>query len=204
VERAITGYHHDEHADWVAELACGHDQHVRHHPPFQQRPWVMSDQGRASRIGSPLSCPLCDRGELPTGLRLVRASPEWDEDTMPASLRRAHRLPARTWGRIVLRHGRLRLTLATVGGLELELAGHGATHGIPPDLDHAVEPLGRVRFSIDLLAASAPATGGSVPTKEPPGQGGDPACWAGMLCPECGIVLDDSPHRSGCPLGPPG
>lgn len=64
MQRAITGYHQDEAGDWVAELACGHAQHVRHRPPFEQRPWVHSEQGRAERIGTPLTCPLCDREEL--------------------------------------------------------------------------------------------------------------------------------------------
>ncbi|HWE54031.1 MAG TPA: hypothetical protein VG435_00890 [Acidimicrobiales bacterium] len=31
-------------------------------------------------------------------------------------------------------------------------------------------------------------------------EGGDPACWAGLICPDCGIVLDGSPHRAGCPV----
>jgi hypothetical protein len=29
-------------------------------------------------------------------------------------------------------------------------------------------------------------------------QGGDPACWAGLVCPECGAILDGSEHRSDC------
>jgi hypothetical protein len=29
-------------------------------------------------------------------------------------------------------------------------------------------------------------------------EGGDPACWAGLLCPDCGAVLDGSPHRERC------
>jgi hypothetical protein len=32
-------------------------------------------------------------------------------------------------------------------------------------------------------------------------QGGDPACWAQLLCPECGAVLDGGPHREGCEAG---
>jgi hypothetical protein len=32
--RPIVGFHQDEHQDWVAELSCGHNQHVRHRPPF--------------------------------------------------------------------------------------------------------------------------------------------------------------------------
>jgi hypothetical protein len=31
----ITGFHQDEEANWVAELSCGHQQHVRHRPPFK-------------------------------------------------------------------------------------------------------------------------------------------------------------------------
>lgn len=115
MEQVITGYHQDEAGDWVAELACGHDQHVRHRPPFEQRPWVLSEQGRAERIAMPLSCPLCDRGELP-GVK---------------------------------------------------------TTDVPGDGDAE------------------------------PDEGGDPACWAGVLCPECGIVLDGSAHLRGCSLGYP-
>ena len=61
VERAIVGYHRDEHGDWVAELACGHQQHVRHQPPFQLRPWVVEREGRRGRLGTPLECRLCGR-----------------------------------------------------------------------------------------------------------------------------------------------
>lgn len=35
MQQSIIGYHQDEHGDWVADLACGHGQHVRHHPRFQ-------------------------------------------------------------------------------------------------------------------------------------------------------------------------
>ncbi|HLI00429.1 MAG TPA: hypothetical protein VKV06_06550 [Acidimicrobiales bacterium] len=30
-------------------------------------------------------------------------------------------------------------------------------------------------------------------------QGGDPACWAHLLCPECGAVLDAGPAEPVCP-----
>jgi hypothetical protein len=58
--RGITGYHLDEAGDWVAELACGHRQHVRHKPPFFLRPWVATPEGRASMIGTELDCKRCD------------------------------------------------------------------------------------------------------------------------------------------------
>jgi hypothetical protein len=44
---------------WIAELDCGHTQHVRHQPPFQQRPWVLSPEGRARFIGFEVECPRC-------------------------------------------------------------------------------------------------------------------------------------------------
>jgi hypothetical protein len=92
VERAIVGFHQDPEGEWVAELACGHQRHVRHEPPFYPRPWVLEAEGRRQSLGAPLECRLCAQDEA----------------------------------------------------------------------------------------------------------GGDPACLAHLVCPECGVVLDGSAHRSGC------
>jgi hypothetical protein len=67
MRQTITGFHQDADGDWVAELSCGHNQHVRHNPPLWPRPWVLTPGGRAERIGTPLPCPPCDRGEVPEG-----------------------------------------------------------------------------------------------------------------------------------------
>ena len=99
-ESAIVGYHQDERGDWIAELACGHRQHVRHQPPFHDRPWILEAEGRRERLGTPLRCRLCEQG--------VAA---------PAKL------------------------------------------------------------------------------------GGEAACFSHLLCPDCGAVLDGSPHRPGCSSG---
>jgi hypothetical protein len=61
VLRLITGFHQDDTGDWVAELACGHQRHVRHQPPFFLRPWVVTEEGRRSRIGRELDCLWCDQ-----------------------------------------------------------------------------------------------------------------------------------------------
>jgi len=61
--QAIVGFHLDEEEQWVAELQCGHCQHVRHNPPWQNRPWVLSEEQRASKLGMPLECVKCDRNE---------------------------------------------------------------------------------------------------------------------------------------------
>lgn len=60
MRRKITGYEKDEHGDWRAELECGHYQHVRHQPPLVTRVWVLTEAGRASRLGYELNCKRCD------------------------------------------------------------------------------------------------------------------------------------------------
>jgi len=62
MKQAITRFHKDEENDWVAELHCGHFQHVRHNPPWVNRPWVVSEEGRLSKLGHELSCVKCDEG----------------------------------------------------------------------------------------------------------------------------------------------
>ncbi|MGH9616179.1 MAG: DUF3565 domain-containing protein [Acidobacteriaceae bacterium] len=56
---AIVGFHQDEQGDWVADLSCGHTQHVRHRPPWELRPWVIGEQGRAQHLGTILICKKC-------------------------------------------------------------------------------------------------------------------------------------------------
>lgn len=63
MKQSIVGYHRDEEDHWVAELACGHNQHVRHRPPLVSRPWVVTPAGRDGMLGHQLECKKCDRGE---------------------------------------------------------------------------------------------------------------------------------------------
>ena len=62
MEQPITGFHQDAEGHWVAELACGHGQHVRHTPPWWNRPWVLTAAGRASMLEQRLGCTKCDTG----------------------------------------------------------------------------------------------------------------------------------------------
>ena len=43
----------------MAELECGHQQHVRHNPPWVIRPWVLSEDTRREKLGTELDCVLC-------------------------------------------------------------------------------------------------------------------------------------------------
>lgn len=65
MQQPITGFHQDDDNDWVAQLACGHFQHVRHDPPWQNRPWVIATEGRNSMLGHKLNCKKCDEGAPP-------------------------------------------------------------------------------------------------------------------------------------------
>ncbi len=60
--QSITGFQQDEQGDRIARLACGHTQHVRHDPPWTNRPWVATPEGRQAMIGHGLACKKCDGG----------------------------------------------------------------------------------------------------------------------------------------------
>ncbi len=65
IPRRIVGFHQDEENHWVADLECGHTQHVRHDPPWQVRPWVTTESGRATFLGRTLECVKCCQPEGP-------------------------------------------------------------------------------------------------------------------------------------------
>ncbi|HTY84930.1 MAG TPA: DUF3565 domain-containing protein [Silvibacterium sp.] len=64
-QQPIVTFHQDEEGHWIADLACGHTQHVRHDPPWQNRPWTQSNEGRASMIGRVLDCKKCGEENSP-------------------------------------------------------------------------------------------------------------------------------------------
>lgn len=115
VRRTIDGFVGDEEGDWVAELSCLHRQHVRHRPPFWDRPWVTTEDGRRARVGTTLDCPLCDRAELPDGLERARTAGPFDEGSLPAGLRRDHRVADRTWALVRVLDGSATFTICGVG-----------------------------------------------------------------------------------------
>ncbi len=67
MQRRITSFHLDPESHWVADLECGHSQHVRHDPPWQVREWVLTEESRRTRLGSTLDCVLCE-SEVPPDL----------------------------------------------------------------------------------------------------------------------------------------
>lgn len=60
MKQKITGFDKDEEDHWRAILECGHRQHVRHDPPMTSREWILTSEGRDSRLGIELNCKRCD------------------------------------------------------------------------------------------------------------------------------------------------
>ena len=150
MERRITGFERDDAGDWVALLDCHHRQHVRHRPPLWPAPWVNDDVARQQQVGAPLACPLCDRTEIPADLVVVRTTATWDEDSMPNALRRTHRVASGTWGRLRVDRGRVRFVAQTTPVTDV-IVDVNQPQGIPPDVEHFVEPQGPVRFTVEFL-----------------------------------------------------
>jgi tellurite resistance-related uncharacterized protein len=151
VERRIAGFERDGAGDWVALLDCHHRRHVRHRPPLWPAPWVDDEVARQQQVGALWACSLCDRTEIPADLDLVRTTATWDEHSMPDALRRAHRLASGTWGRLRVDRGRLRFVAQTTPVTDVVVEA-GRLQGIPPGVEHFVEPQGPVRFAVEFLA----------------------------------------------------
>ncbi len=90
MQRPIIGFRTDDEGHWVALLSCGHGQHMRHTPPFMNRPWVTTAEGRAGRIAQLLDCVRCDAAELP------------EQRIAPISCASRRNARYRTWGAVSL------------------------------------------------------------------------------------------------------
>jgi hypothetical protein len=64
----VTGFHQDEDGHWVAELSCGHTQHLRHLPPWQSRAWVLDPAQRIEKIGQSFDCGWCAQAPVSDNL----------------------------------------------------------------------------------------------------------------------------------------
>lgn len=155
MKRTIIGFHLDEGGEWVAELDCGHGQHVRHRPPFVNRPWVVSEAGREAMLGAELECLRCDRMEWPDGYVAFRRTSEFNEATVPAGLLSEHATKRGVWARINVVAGVLlyhagapihrSFRLAPASGIET-----ASNAVIVPEVPHRVEPEGPVRFFLEF------------------------------------------------------
>src|SRR5690349_378221 len=93
---------------------------------------------------------------LPAGLIAYRRTPIFDQDTIPAGLRREHRTAPGVWGLITVLEGRLRFR-ALHRASETLLAS-GTPIAVAPQEPHEVAPDGPVRFFVEFYRAADPAS----------------------------------------------
>ena len=129
---------------------------MRHNPPFFERPWVITEEGRGSRIGTAVECLKCNRAEWPEGLIFKQRTPEFDETSLPAGLRKDHTTKNGTWAKIYVVEGALRFRsdLPACGETILTPSNPGI---VVPCVAHSVEPQGSVRFFVEFY--QSPWTG---------------------------------------------
>jgi tellurite resistance-related uncharacterized protein len=150
----IVGFHRDQEDHWVAELACGHTQHMRHRPPWANRPWVESADERAAKVGAPIACAACEMPPIPDGVQEYRRSATFTEDNVPAGLLREHGTKPGVWAVIVVESGQLDYTFESP--FRTFLLGPERPGVIPPEVPHHVTVIGPVRFHVEFLAISSP------------------------------------------------
>lgn len=144
MERPIVTFGQDDEGVPLAWLSCGHTQHVRHNPPFVNRAWILTEEGRARMLGQPLNCVRCDALELPDHFVPYDKTDLLTEAAFTAGSDISQPAPQGIWLRIIVLDGRLRLRIPYLSvDLELSSAQSGT---IAPEMTYALERVGSVQF----------------------------------------------------------
>lgn len=149
MDRIIIKFHQDDEDHWVADLDCGHAQHVRHNPPLTSRSWVTTLQGREEKLGQTLNCLKCERLEFPENFSAYKKSPIFTESTIPKALLSSHSTKQGVWAKINILQGQLKYFMESPINKEDIL---DSTHLgiIVPEVIHRVEPVGSVSFYVEF------------------------------------------------------
>ena len=87
---------------------------------------------------------------LPAGLTAYKQTPTFDQDNLPAGLRREHRTKAGVWALIHVVEGSLRYRIFDPPSEEILTVG---TPGVVrPEQLHEVEPLGPMRMFVEFYS----------------------------------------------------
>lgn len=152
MQQAIIGFQQDEEKHWVAELSCGHKQHVRHDPPWQNRPWVTTAEGRNEKLGTALECNKCDMPRLPPKerLTLLNSSVKISAGSLPAELLAEEQLPGNIWYEISVLSGQIQLifTATDISRRQGFLLDYEFSGIVPPQRPFQLKPNGPVELRI--------------------------------------------------------
>ena len=86
---------------------------------------------------------------LPVGLEHVCTTDTFDQDHDPAGLRRAHRVAAGVWARLVVHSGALTFVFEDDPDRHIDVVA-GASQLIPPGRLHHVDIVGPVTFALEF------------------------------------------------------
>ncbi len=92
---------------------------------------------------------------LPHGVAPYKRTPVFDQDNLPAGLRREHRTKPGVWALIHVIEGRLRYRI--LDPHSERILTPGAPGLVRPAQRHEVEPIGLVRFFVEFHAADGAA-----------------------------------------------
>ncbi len=149
MQRAITGYRTDDVGDLVALLSCGHGIHMRHRPPMTSRPWTLTPEGRASMIGTEVTCVRCERFELPPHFVAYKRTRTFSSQDTPAALRAAHTTKAGVWAKIHVVQGEVTYSVESPDEPSLTLTP--TREGIVvPERPHHVDPAPGAQFFVEF------------------------------------------------------
>jgi tellurite resistance-related uncharacterized protein len=154
MNRAIVNFCLDEQADWAAELVCGHRQHTRHNPPVSERPWVLTPEGRAAKLGTFLNCLLCDRKQVPDGFEAYQRTRDFDETSIPKGLLEAHSTKCGVWALIHVVRGELEYVIHEPFN-QRHVVLPDTPGIILPEVPHHVSPIGSVAFCVEFWRATS-------------------------------------------------
>ncbi|HEX2892281.1 DUF1971 domain-containing protein [Vineibacter terrae] len=88
--------------------------------------------------------------QLPHGLVAYKRTPVFDQDSLPAGLRREHRTKPGVWALIHVIEGRLRCRIHDPAHEEILEPGKPGV--VQPEQPHDVEPLGPMRMFVEFHA----------------------------------------------------
>lgn len=152
--RTITGFVLDDESHWCARLSCGHRRHTRHDPPMVERPWVLTEEGRAEFIGADLDCVRCDDREMPDDFVPYKKTRVFTDETLPAAIRANHSTRAGVFALIHVEAGSLLYRIAADGVDDITLTTD-APGVVLPEEEHGVEPAPGTRFYIEFWRAKS-------------------------------------------------
>lgn len=153
MEREIVNFVEDDGPQWMALLDCGHFQHMRHSPPLIEREWVLSEEGRASHLGTSLNCVSCDEREIPGIAVYLSTSPSFTELTIPEALRKRRHSGTGLWAKVCVTEGSLELEMFEPINEKQTLTPDNPAV-LPPGVPYSLATPAQVKFHIEFLKVS--------------------------------------------------